>query len=255
MSYSRNRWRNRGGGRQGQGSNSKKAASTPEVGFGTGSTTPMPNTSVFNTADSPQLSEGDITHPPITSILEIIPEQETVQRLVSLLMTPSTVSIKPSVGFAPAIDDEDDAPRLNDDSLVNDSKSDDKGANNAPSIRLANTAPSDTHSDKVPLDTDPRVHPRPKAKPRKRSRRVSEKQSQVDSAELLWYNQIYHATFNTSASGVIFAVVPITLPSGLSLRAGDAIPPDVAELYVQKNLHCVDRKRKKFYSNSFNPEA
>jgi hypothetical protein len=249
---SRKYWKSRGGGR---GSNSKKPTINPEVGSGIGSTTPTPDTSVFNTADSPQLSEGDITHPPITSSLEAIPEQETVQRLVSQLTTPSTVSIKPSVGFAPAIDDEDDAPRLNDDSLVNDSKSDDKGANNAPSIRLANTAPSDTHSDKVPLDTDPRVHPRPKAKPRKRSRRVSEKQSQVDSAELLWYNQIYHATFNTSASGVIFAVVPITLPSGLSLRAGDAIPPDVAELYVQKNLHCVDRKRKKFYSNSFNPEA
>ena len=215
----------------------------------------MPNTSVFNTADSPQLSEGDIIHPLITSSLEVIPEQETVQQLVSLLTTPSTISIKPNVGFAPTIDDEDDAPHLNNDSLVNDSDSEDEGANDAPSIRVAKTTPADTLTYQVPLDTDPRVHPRSKAKPRLRSRRVSEEQSQVDLAELLWYNQIYHATFNTSASGVIFAVVPITLPSGLSLRAGDAIPPDVAELYVQKNLHCVDRKRKKFYSNSFNPEA
>ena len=73
----------------------------------------------------------------------------------------------------------------------------------------------------------------------------------MDLAELLWYNQIYHATFNTSASGVIFAVVLITLPSGLSLRAGDAIPPDVAELYVQHVQDTTQHARRQEVLSSF----
>ena len=112
------------------------------------------------------------------------------------------------------------------------------------------TKPLDTRSDKVPPSTDPRGHPRPKAKS-KQNRRVSEEQSQVDSAELLWFNMIYDSTFNTSESGVIFAIIPITLSTGLSLRAGDAIPADVAELYVQHVQDTTQHARRQEMLSSF----
>ena len=242
MSSRKPHWRPRGGGR---GSNSKKTAFNLETGSGPGSTTPVPDASALHTADSPQHSEGDITNPPIAPTLEAIGEQETVQRLVSVLTTPSTVPFKPVVGFAPTNENEYV------DTLMNDPDSDDEGANDAPGVKLAKTKPSDTHSDKVPPSTDPREHPRPKAKSRQNNRRVSEEQSQVDSAELLWFNAIYDSTFNTSESGVIFAIIPITLSSGLSLRAGDAIPADVAELYVQHIQDTTQHARRQEMLSSF----
>jgi hypothetical protein len=149
MSFRKPHWRPRGGGR---GSNSKKTAFDPEIGSGLGSTTPLPDASALHTADSPQHSEGDITNPPIAPTLEAIGEQETVQRLVSVLTTPSTVPFKPIVGFAPTNENEYV------DTLTNDPDSDDEGADDAPGVKLAKTKPSDTRSDKCHETSYTKLH-------------------------------------------------------------------------------------------------
>jgi hypothetical protein len=41
------------------------------------------------------------------------------------------------------------------------------------------------------------------------------------------------ATFETAPSGDTVTIGPITLPSGLAIRAGETIPADAAEVYVQ----------------------
>ena len=235
-----NYWKSRGGGR---GSNSKKTAPDLEISSSLGPITPLPDISFApHNADSPQHAEGDLTDPPIVSSLEAIGGHETVQRLISQLTTPSTVNNKPIVGFAP----------INEyvDTLINDEDSDDDGADIDPGIESVKIKPLDTRPDKVPPSINPRVHPRPKTKPRL-NRRVSEEQSQVDSAELLWFNTIYDATFNTSPSGVIFAIIPITLSTGLSLRPGDSIPADAAELYVQHVQDTTQHSRRQQMLSSF----
>jgi hypothetical protein len=59
---------------------------------------------------------------------------------------------------------------------------------------------------------------------------VSEEQSHVNSAELLWYNAIYKSFFLTAPTGESSAIVPITLASGLDIKIGDVIPRDAADL-------------------------
>ena len=140
-----------------------------------------------------------------------------MQRLVQQLTTPSTVPFKPIVGFAPTDENE------HVDTLINDDHSDDDGADNDPGIESVKTKPLDTRPDKVPPSTNP----------------------------LLWFNMIYDSTFNTSESGVIFAIIPITLSTGLSLRAGDAIPADAAELYVQHVQDTTQHARRQEMLSSF----
>ena len=110
--------------------------------------------------------------------------------------------------------------------------------------------PPDTRPNKAPPSINPRAPPRPKTK-LKQNRRVSEQQSEVDSAELLWFNSIYDATFSTSESGVIHTVIPITLSTGLCLRPGDCIPADAAELYVQHVQDTTQHSRRQQMLSSF----
>ena len=206
-----NRKKNRNGRGHNQGSNGKIPAPPPAIGSGLGPTSPMPDTSVLT--DSLQNIGGDIFLPPPTTVVDVIPEQETVQRLVSFLMTPSKSPGKPDEEVIPSTTYEEEIPRL-----------DDYDVDDTPSIKTSHVPPADTEASQ-PV--------RSKAKPRARSTRVSEEQSQVDSAELLWYKSIHKSMFSTAPTGETFAIVPITLPSGLAIRTGDIIPSDAAELYVQ----------------------
>jgi hypothetical protein len=65
------------------------------------------------------------------------------------------------------------------------------------------------------------------------------------------YNSIHKATFETAPSGETFAIGPITLPSGLAIRAGDIIPSDAAELYVQHVQDTTQHSRKQEILSSF----
>ena len=240
---SSNYWRARGGGR---GSNSKTTAPNLEPSSSRGPTTsPLDTSSTPNSADSPRQSEGDTTDPPITPSLGVIGEHESVQHpigehesvehLISKLTTPtpSTTNNNPyPVGFAPI--DESQGIRMDDEfepPLTYDEDSDHEGEDINPVIEPVRINPPFTRP-KVPPSVKPRAPQRPKTR-LKQDRRVSEQQSGVNSAELLWFNSIYDATFSTSEAGVIFTVVPITLSTGLTLRPGDCIPADAAELYVQ----------------------
>ena len=91
--------------------------------------------------------------------------------------------------------------------------------------------------DPVAVDRPP-VRPKVRTRtrqdgPKPKDRRVSERQSDVNSAELLWYNQIYADTFEVTDEGTTYVIRPITLSTGLTLRPGDLIPPDAADLHVQ----------------------
>jgi hypothetical protein len=164
-----NRRRNRNG-RGYQGSNSKTPVPTPVIGSGPGPTSPRLDTSVL--AESLNQFGGDTFQPPTTAVLDAIPEEQTVQRRVSFLTTPSAGSVKPDEEAIPTPVDEEDVPRLGDYDDPDDT----------PTIRSLQMPLAEAGvSQRQYADA------RHKTKPRVRSRRVSEEQSQVDSAELLWY--------------------------------------------------------------------
>jgi hypothetical protein len=152
-----------------------------------------------------------------------------VENLISKLTTPtpppktSKTDNNPyfPLGFAPAIEP-DELLDENADNLVYDSDDDD----------------IDPVTKTVVVDR-PLVRPKVRTQTRQdgsrrpKDRRVSEQQSEVNSAELLWFNRIYEDTFDISDDGAIYTIVPITLSTGLTLRPGDCIPADAADLYVQ----------------------
>jgi hypothetical protein len=157
-------------------------------------------------------------------------QHESAENIISKLTTPTPLSKTDNnpyypVGFGPTVESEEflmeDEPDLVDDHDEGDIH---------PVTEPVKIDPPFTRP-KVHPSSKPRTPQRPKARPK--DRRVSEQQSGVNSAELLWFSSIYDATFSTSEAGVIFTVVPITLSTGLTMRPGDCIPADAAELYVQ----------------------
>jgi hypothetical protein len=235
----------RGGGR---GRNSNTASPNLERGPSRRPTTsPLDTTSATHDADSPRNPEGDNIDPPVTPSLEATDIQgseqpptanESVEQLVYklttptplTLTTPTTVPTPPPTtvddsssyvpGFAPIepekFPDDEDV-----DNIVFDDDEDD-----------VDPVASTVAVDRPPVRPKVRTRTRQDG-PKPKDRRVSDRQSDVNSAELLWYNQIYADTFEVTDEGTTYAIRPITLSTGLTLRPGDFIPSDAADLHVQ----------------------
>ena len=231
---------------RGRGSNSNTTSPNLEHSSSRRPTTsPLDTPSATHDADSPRNPEGDNIVPSITPSLGATDthdsgqpptaHHESVENLISKLTTPTPLSKtdnKPyfPVGFAPVTEPEElldeDA-----DNLVYDSDDDDIDP-----VTKTVVVDRPLARPKVPppqLSPKLRTQTRQDGSRRPKDRRVSEQQSEVNSAELLWFNRIYEDTFDISDDGAIYTIVPITLSTGLTLRPGDCIPADAADMYVQ----------------------
>ena len=186
---------------RGRGNNSNTFSPNLEHSSSRGPTTSPPDTSSTPySADSPRQSEGDNIVLPITPPLGVtdthdsvqLPtvHHESVENLISKLTTPTPLSKtdnKPyfPVGFAPVTEPEELLDE-NADNLVYDSDDDDIDP-----VTKTVVVDRSLARPKVPppqLSPKLRTQTRQDGSRRPKDRRVSEQQSEVNSAELLWFN-------------------------------------------------------------------
>jgi hypothetical protein len=142
-----------------------------------------------------------------------------VENLISKLTTPTPLSKTDNnpyfpVGFEPVTEPEEFLNEDEDNLIYDDDEEDIDPVTETVKIDPPFTRPKE-HPPQA--SSKPRTQQRQDGR-RPKDRRVSEQQSGVNSAELLWFNSIYDATFNISDAGVIFTIIPIKLSTGLVTR-------------------------------------
>jgi hypothetical protein len=137
-----------------------------------------------------------------------------VENLISKLTTPTPLSKTDNnpyfpVGFGPVTEPEE-LLNEDEDNLVYDSDEEDID----PVTKTVKIDPPFTRPKELPpqASSKPRTQQRQDGSRRPKDRRVSEQQSKVNSAELLWFNRIYEDTFDISDEGAIYTIVPSHYP-------------------------------------------